>query len=97
MCRTDVIVCEEAGLQSFEVTIEKHCYHCAEHVVRMEDTWLGPKRVFFGKLSEGSKSQKGLRKCYKDLLKQTFKTSGINEDSWEEEARNQVGWRCTMF
>ena len=37
------------------------------------------------------------KKRYKDVLKQTFKRSVIDADSWEEEARNRVGWRFTVF
>ena len=54
-------------------------------MVRMEDTRLS-KRVFFLEMSERKRSRGGYRKRYKDVLKLTFKRSGIDADSWEEEA-----------
>jgi len=39
----------------------------------------------------------GQRKWYKNVLKQTFKRSGIKVGSCAGEARNWLGWRCTVF
>ena len=42
-----------------------------------------PKKVFYGELQEGKRSQGGQKKCYKDTLKALFKDFNIPTESWE--------------
>ena len=44
------------------------------HVIRMPDERL-PKKVFYGELQEGKRSQGGQKKRYKDTIKASLKIS----------------------
>ena len=46
------------------------------HVIRMPDERL-PKKVFYGELQEGKRSQGGQKKRYKDTLKASLKDFDI--------------------
>ena len=48
----------------------------AGHVVRMPDERL-PKKVFYGELQEGKRSQGGQKKRYKDTFKASLKDFDI--------------------
>ena len=52
-----------------------------------------PKQIFYSELSSGARSRGGKRKRYKDTLKQTLKSTGINTETWHELAENRTGWR----
>ena len=53
------------------------------HVTRMPDERL-PKKVLYGELQEGKRSQGGLKKRYKDTLKASLKDFNIPTESWEQ-------------
>ena len=56
------------------------------HVVGMPDERF-PKKVFYGELQEGKRSQGGQKKRYKDTLKASLK------GSWEQKAQERSKWR----
>ena len=56
------------------------------HVIRMHDERL-PKKVFYGELQDGKRSQCGQKKRYKDTLKASLKDFDIPVRSWEQTAQ----------
>ena len=58
------------------------------HVIRMPDKQL-PKKVFYGELNEGKRSQGG----YKDTLKDSLKDFDIPMGPWEPTAQERSKWR----
>ena len=52
-----------------------------------------PKKVFYGELQEGKRSQGGQTKRYKDTLKATLKDFDIHMGSWEQTAQVRSKWR----
>ncbi|KAJ1170395.1 hypothetical protein NDU88_002272 [Pleurodeles waltl] len=61
----------------------------------MSDICL-PKRLFYGKLAEGKCTQGGQKKCFKDTLKVSLKSLGIDPDSWETGAQERPAWRSSI-
>ena len=55
-----------------------------------------PKKVLYGELQEGKRSQGGQKKRYKDTLKASLKDFNIPIDSWEQAAQDQTKWRCLI-
>ena len=62
------------------------------HVIRMPDKRL-PKKLFYGELREGKRSQGGQKKRYKDTLKASLKDFDIPIGSWEQTAQERSKWR----
>ena len=62
------------------------------HVIRMPDERL-PKKVFYGELQKGTRSQGGQKKRYKDTIKATLKDFDIQIGSWEHTAQERSKWR----
>ena len=62
------------------------------HVIRMSDERL-PKKVFYGELQEGKRSQGGQKKRYKDTLKASLKDFDLPMVSWEQTAQVRSKWR----
>ena len=62
------------------------------HVIRMSDERL-PKKVFYGELQEGKRSQGGQRKRYKDTLKASLEDFDIPIGSCEQTAKDRSKWR----
>ena len=54
------------------------------HVTRMSDERL-PKKVLYGELQEGKRSQK---KSYKDTLKASLKDFNIPTEFWDQAAQD---------
>ena len=52
-----------------------------------------PKKVFYGELQEGKRSQGGQKKRYKDTLKASLKDFEIPMGSWEQTAQERSKWR----
>ena len=48
-----------------------------------------PKKVFYGELQEGKRSQGGQKKRYKDTLKASLKDFDIPIGSWEQTAQER--------
>ena len=65
------------------------------HVTRMADERL-PKKVLYGELQEGKRSQGGQKKRYKDTLKASLKDFNIPTESWEQAAQDRTKWRCLI-
>ena len=65
------------------------------HVTRMPYERL-PKKVLYGELQEGKRSQRGQKKRYKDTLKATLKDFNIPIVSWEQAAQDRTKWRCLI-
>ena len=61
----------------------------------MPDEWL-TKKVIYGKLQEGKRSQGGQKKRYKDTLKTSLKDFNIPTESWEQAAQDRTKWRCLI-
>ena len=64
----------------------------AGHVVRMDDHRL-PKKLLYGELSQGRRSQGGQKKRFKDTLKVSLKSFGIAPSNMEHLAQDRVTWR----
>ena len=65
------------------------------HVTRMPDE-RPPKKVLYGELQEGKRSQGGQKKRYKDTLKASFKDFNIPTESCEQAAQDRTKWRCLI-
>ena len=68
----DTEVLTKAGMQSMHTVLKLAQLRWTGHVIRMPDARL-PKKVFYGELQEGKRSQGGQKKCYKDTLKASLK------------------------
>ena len=55
-----------------------------------------PKKVLYGELQEGKRSQGGQKKRYKDTLKASLKDFNITTESWEQAAQDRTKWRCLI-
>ncbi|KAJ1208041.1 hypothetical protein NDU88_003431 [Pleurodeles waltl] len=57
-----------------------------------------PKRLFCGELEESKCTQGGQekKKRYKDTLKDSLKSFGIDPDSWEILAQDRAAWRSCI-
>ena len=65
------------------------------HVTRMPDERL-PKKILYGELQEGKRSQGGQKKRYKDTLKASLKDFNIPTDMWEQSAQDRARWRSLI-
>ena len=61
------------------------------NVTRMSDEWL-PKKVFYGELQVGKRSQGGQKKCYKGTIKASLIDFNIPPESWEHSAQDRAKW-----
>ena len=62
------------------------------HVIRMPDERL-PKKVFYGELQEGKRSQGCQKKRYKDTLKASLKDFDIPIGFLEQTSQERSKWR----
>ena len=58
------------------------------HAIRMPDERC-PKKVFYGELLEGKRSQGGQKKRYKETLKASLNDFDIPIGSWEQTAQER--------
>ena len=65
------------------------------HVTRLPEEWL-LKKVYYGELQVGKRSQGGQKKCYKDTLKASLKDFNIPPESWEQIVLDRAKWRCLI-
>ena len=82
----------KAGMQSMHTVLKLAQLRWTGHVIRMPDARL-PKKVFYGELQEGKRSQGGQKKRYKDTLKASLKDFEIPMGSWEQTAQERSKWR----
>ena len=88
----DTEVLSRADLPSIHTLLKKAQVRWAGHIVRMPNTRL-PKRLFYGELTEGKRSQGGKKKRHEDTLKVSLKSFNISPNTWEIEALNRPVWR----
>ncbi len=89
---TDTMVHIRANVPSTHTTLMQTQLRWAGHVVQMPDHRL-PKKVLFGKLHFGQRSQGGQKKRFKDTLKASLKAFNINHIQWEQAAMERPQWR----
>ena len=79
----DTEVLKKAKMQSVHTLLKLAQLRWTGHVTRMPDERL-PKKVLYGELQEGERSQGGQKKRYKDTLKASLKDFNIPTESWEQ-------------
>ena len=55
-----------------------------------------PKKLFYGELQQGKRSQGGQKKRFKDCLRSSLKAFSFNVDTWEVTARDRARWRSAV-
>ena len=79
-------------MQSVQTLLKLAQLRWTDHVTRMPDERL-LKKVLYGQLQEGKRSQGGQKKHYKDTLKAWLKDFNIPTESWEHPAQDRTKWR----
>ena len=85
----------KAKMQSVHTLLKLAQLRWTGHVTRIPDERL-PKKILYGKLQEGKRSQGGQKKRYKDTLKASLKDFNIPTESWEQAAQDRTKWRCLI-
>lgn len=80
------------GLQSIESTLLKNQLRWMGHVCRMPQKRY-PRRVLYGQLAEGTRPAHGPKKRYKDHIKKTMKSFGIDSTTLESNSSDRNTWR----
>ena len=80
------------NISGIEAMISRSQLRWSGHVVRMPDYRI-PNRIFYVELESGQRSRGGQMEQFKDSLKATQKSSGINLETWEADAQIQTRWR----
>ena len=88
----DTEVLDRAGLPSIHTILMQSQLRWARHVARMAEHRL-PKKLMFGELLEGKRSQGRQKKRFKDTMKVSLKAFGIEHTSWEQVAQDRNKWR----
>ena len=88
----DTEVLKKAGMQNMHTVLKLAQLMWTGHVIRMSDKQL-PKKVFYGELKEGKRSQGGHKKRYQDTLKDSLKDFDIPMGPWEPTAQERSKWR----
>ena len=88
----DTEVLSRAELPRIYILQRRAQVRWAGHLVRMPDSRLA-KKLFYGELAEGKRSQGCQKKRFKDTLKVSLKSFGINPDTWEIQAQDRLAWR----
>ena len=88
---SDTEVLQKTKMESVHAFLKRSQLRWANHVFRMPDERL-PKRLLYGELSEGKRSLGDQRKRYKDTLKASLESCGINSNTWEEMAQDRPTW-----
>ena len=91
----DTEVLKKAKIQSVHTLLKLAQLRWTGHVTRMPDERL-PKKVLYGELQEGKRSQGGQKIRYKDTLKASLKNLNILTESWEQDAQDRTKWRCLI-
>ena len=85
----DTEVLKKAKMQSLQTLLKLAQLRWTGHVTRMPNERL-PKKVLYGELQEGKRSQGGQKKRYKDTLKASLKDFNIPTESWEQAAQDRT-------
>ena len=80
------------GLQSIESMLLKNQLRWVGHVYRMPPERY-PRKVLYGQLATGSRPSHGLKKRYKDHIKKTMKSFGIDSATLENSSSDRDKWR----
>ena len=91
----DTEVLKKAKMQSVHTLLKLAQLRWTDHVTRMPDERL-LKKVLYGELQEGKRSQGGQKKRYKDNFKSSLKDFSIPTGSWEQAAQDRTNWRCLI-
>ena len=92
----DTEVLKWAGMQIVHTLLKLAQLRWTGHVTRMPDERL-PRKVFYGELQLGKRSQGGQKKRYKDTLKAPLKDFNIPSESWKQIALDRAKWHCLMI
>ena len=92
----DTAVLAQSNMPSIHTLLRKAQLRWAGHVVRMPEERL-PKKIFFGELAAGRRSQGGQKKRYKDTLKAAMKNFEIDHENWESLAVDRTTWRTLTY
>ena len=87
-------ILRQTNTLSIEATLAKRQLRWVGHVKRMPEHRL-PRKVLYGQLKDGQRSQGGQRKRYKDHIKTTLKACNIQPADLETLAENRPLWRAT--
>ena len=87
----DTEVLHRAEMESIYAVLKRSQPRWAGHVCRMTDKRL-PKRLLYGELQHGKRSRGGQRKRYKDTLKASLKSCGLNPETGEADAQCRTSW-----
>ena len=82
-------------MQSLHTLLKLAQLRWTGHVKRMPGERL-PKKVFYGELQEGKRSQGGQTKRCNDTLKASLMDFNIPTESWEEDVQDRTKWRCLI-
>ena len=82
-------------MESIYAMLKRSQLRWAGHVCRMPDERL-PKRLLYGELHHGKRSRGGQRKRYKDTLKASLKSCGLDPETWEADAQHRSNWRSAV-
>ena len=91
----DTEVLHRAEMESIYAMLKRSQLRWAGHVCRMPDERL-PKRLLYGELRHGRRSRGGQRKRYKDTLKASLKSCGLDPETWEADAQHRSNWRSAV-
>ena len=90
---TEVLTC--ADLPSIYTILMQSQVRWAGHVARMSNVRL-PKKLLFGELQQGKRSQGGQKKRFKDTLKASLKAFNISHNTWEQSAQHRAAWQSAV-
>ena len=81
-----------ASLPSIEASILQHRLRWAGHIHRMDSSRL-PRRILYGELAGGRRTQGAPKRRFKDQLKETLNLTGIEPSTSKKTAEDQNSWR----
>ena len=93
--RTNSSILDEAHCTSIEAMVIRNQLRWTGHIIRLDESRL-PQHILYGELGTGTRSQGGQRKRFKDNLKSSLKSCGINLSSWEALSCNRSRWRSAV-
>ena len=93
--RTNSSILDEAHCTSIEAMVIRNQLRWTGHIIRLDESRL-PQHILYGELVTGKRSQGGQRKRFKDNLKSSLKSCGINLSSWEALFCNRSRWRSAV-
>ena len=91
----DTEVLKRSGMPSIHTILQKNQIRRTGDVLRMADSRIA-KQLMYGKLTDGARSKVGQRKQYKDPLKCSLKTFGIDAQTWKKSALDSPSWRASI-